>query len=54
MDKATDTTVYLEAGCNDGQGSYVIGYQRGGTKPVEVLACVQAKSLGGCKLAGNN
>jgi hypothetical protein len=54
MDKATDTTVYLEAGCSDGQGSYVIGYQRGGTKPVEVLACAQSKSLGGCKLAGNN
>lgn len=53
MDKATDTTVYVEANCSDGNGSYVIGYQRGGTKATEVLACAQAKSLGGCKLPGN-
>jgi uncharacterized protein YgiM (DUF1202 family) len=53
MDRGTDTTVYLEGSCTDGAGSYVIGYQRGGTKPTEVLACSQAKSLGGCKFPGN-
>lgn len=53
MDRGTDTVVYMEANCSDGQGSYVIGYNRGSTKPVEVLACSQAKSLGACKLPGN-
>jgi hypothetical protein len=53
MDRATDTTVYLEAGCTDGAGSYVLGYQKGTSKVTEVLACAQAKSLGGCKLPGN-
>jgi hypothetical protein len=53
MEKATDATVYVEAACTDGAGSYVIGYQRGGVKATEVLACSQAKSLGGCKLAGS-
>jgi len=54
MDRGTDSTVYMEGSCTDGAGSYVIGYQRGGTKPTEVLACSQAKSLGGCKFPGNN
>lgn len=54
MDKATDDVVYLEANCDDGNGSYVLGYKKGSTKPMEVLACSQAKGLGGCKLPGNN
>ena len=53
MDKASDTAVYLEANCADGNGSYVIGYARGSTKPVEVLSCAQAKPFGPCKLPGN-
>ncbi|HYE44573.1 MAG TPA: hypothetical protein VEA44_02245 [Caulobacter sp.] len=53
LDRATDNAVYVEANCDDGNGSYVLGYQRGGTKAVEVLSCVQAKNLGGCKLPGN-
>ncbi|NBB16783.1 hypothetical protein GVN21_15570 [Caulobacter sp. SLTY] len=53
LDRATDNAVYMEANCDDGNGSYVIGYQRGGVKPLEVLSCAQAKTLGGCKLPGN-
>lgn len=53
MDKASDTAVYLEANCADGNGSYVLGYARGSTKAVEVLSCAQAKPFGPCKLPGN-
>jgi hypothetical protein len=53
MDKASDTAVYIEANCADGNGSYVLGYSRGTTKAVEVLSCAQAKPFGACKLPGN-
>lgn len=53
MEKASEAAVYVEANCADGNGSYVIGYARGSTKPVEVLSCAQAKPFGACKLPGN-
>jgi hypothetical protein len=53
MDKASEGAVYVEANCADGNGSYVLGYARGSTKPVEVLSCAQAKPFGACKLPGN-
>lgn len=53
MDKASEAAVYLEANCADNSGSYIVGYQRGSTKPVEVLSCAQGKAFGPCKLPGN-
>ncbi len=53
MDKASDAAVFIEANCADNSGSYIIGYGRGTTKPVEILSCAQGKAFGPCKLPGN-
>jgi len=53
MDKRTETANFLEVACADGLPGWVIGYAPLSTKPVEVLSCLQAESLGGCKLATN-
>src|SRR6185369_2298192 len=53
MDKRTETANYLEVACSDGLPGWVIGYAPGKSKPVEVLSCLQAEGLGGCKLPTN-
>ncbi|RYF92694.1 MAG: hypothetical protein EON95_11560 [Caulobacteraceae bacterium] len=53
MEKASESAVYIEANCADNSGSYIVGYNRGTTKPIEVLSCAQGKAFGACKLPGN-
>lgn len=53
MEKKTDTANYLEVACSDGLPGWVIGYAAGTSKPTEVLSCLQAQGLGGCKLPTN-
>lgn len=53
MDKRTETANFLEVACSDGLPGWVVGYAPGSTKPKEVLSCLQAEDLGGCKLPTN-
>ncbi len=53
MDKKTDTANYLEVACSDGLPGWVVGYATGTGKATEVLSCLQAVSMGGCKLPTN-
>lgn len=53
MDKRTATLVYVETACSDGLPGWVVGYEPGKPAPKEALSCLQAQSLGGCKLASN-